>query len=59
MADQTNSTKFYKGFPVVSTDKSTGSVMDVDRPMQAPYKDKQIGPQSKTDFGRDLDDKGA
>lgn len=58
MSKETNSTKFYKGFPVVSTDKSTGSVMDTDRPMQAPYKDKLIGPQSKTDFGID-NDKGA
>lgn len=51
MAKEQKSTQFYKGFQVVSTDKSTGSVMDVDRPMQAPYAGKQIGPVSKTDFG--------
>lgn len=41
---------------ITTDDESTGSIMDTDRPYNAPYQvSRQIGPQSKTDFGKDQD----
>lgn len=45
------------GWKVTTDDTSTGSIMDTTRPFQKPYQaNRQIGPQSKTNFGRNRDD---
>jgi hypothetical protein len=51
MTNQPNQAK--AKWKVTTTDKSDGSVMDTARPAQAPYANRQIGPQSKTNFGKD------
>lgn len=49
-------TNQYKGYPLVQTDKDTGSIMDTTRPAQAPYGGNgQIGPQSKTGWNTDTE----
>lgn len=51
----TQSPSYTGKWKVTSTDKSSGSVMDTERPMNGPY-DRLIGPQSQTGFGLDKKD---